>query len=208
MCQDLVLEPRLHGQLQTFLGLKLRFGTKRVTVFWAMCKVLGGKIQVVKQPPCLQRWGIVLWQRFHKTEVTQAWLVCVCIYVCVCVCVPARMPIQAQTHSSPQPLAPSYWVSHLLLLCKWWCAVTHSCPTPCDPVGYSIPVFHCLPEFVQIHVHWVADAIWPSHPLLPPSPFAFKFSQHQGLFQQVGSLHQVAKVSELQYQSFQWIFTL
>ena len=102
MCQDLVLEPRLHGQLQTFLGLKLRFGTERVIVFWAMCKVLRGKIQVVKQPPCLQRWGMVLWQHFHKTEVIQAWLLCVCIYVCVCVRPPAcpykHKPIPLHNH--------------------------------------------------------------------------------------------------------------
>ena len=45
------------------------------------------------------------------------------------------------------------------------------------------PVHHHLPEFAQTHVHWVGDAIQPSHPLLPPSPLAFNFSQHQGLFQ-------------------------
>ena len=41
-----------------------------------------------------------------------------------------------------------------------------------------------------------------------PSPPAFSLSQHQGLFQWVGSSHQVAKVLELQlqHQSFQWIF--
>ena len=46
----------------------------------------------------------------------------------------------------------------------------------------------------------------PSHPLSSPSPPAFNLSQHQGLFSWVGSLHQVAKVSEfqLQNQSFQW----
>ena len=51
------------------------------------------------------------------------------------------------------------------------------------------------------------DAIQPSHPLLSPSP-AFNPSQHQGLFQWVGSLHEVTKVLELQlqHQSFQWIF--
>ena len=48
-------------------------------------------------------------------------------------------------------------------------------------------------EFAQVHVHWVSDAIWPSHPLLPPSPFVFNLSQHQGLFQWVGSSHQVTK---------------
>ena len=44
------------------------------------------------------------------------------------------------------------------------------------------------------------DAIQPSHPLLSPSPPAVNPSQHQGLFQWVGSSHQVAKVLELQLQ--------
>ena len=67
---------------------------------------------------------------------------------------------------------------------------------------------HQLPEFTQTHVHWVGDAIQPSHPLLIPSPPAFDLSQHQGLFKWVSSSHQVAKVLEfqLQHQSFQWIF--
>ena len=62
------------------------------------------------------------------------------------------------------------------------------------------------PEFVQTHVHWVSNAIQPSHPLSSPSPPAFNLSQHQGLFKRVSSLHQVAKVLEfqLQHQSFQW----
>ena len=65
-------------------------------------------------------------------------------------------------------------------------------------------------EFTQIHVHWVSDAIQPSHPLSSPSPLTFSLSQHQGLFQWVCSSHQVAKVSEfqLQRQSFQWIFRI
>ena len=70
------------------------------------------------------------------------------------------------------------------------------------------PVLHHRPEFAQTHVNWVSDAIQPSHPLSSPSPPALNLSQHQGLFQWVGSSHQVAKVLELQlqYQSFQWIF--
>ena len=52
------------------------------------------------------------------------------------------------------------------------------------------PVPHHLPEFAQVHVHWVSDAIQPSHPLPPSSLFAFNLSQHQGLFQWVSSLHQ------------------
>ena len=70
----------------------------------------------------------------------------------------------------------------------------------------SFPVFQHLLELTQSHVHWVGDVIQPSHPLLSPSPPAFNLSQHQGLFQWVSSLHQVAKVLELQlqHQSFQW----
>ena len=76
------------------------------------------------------------------------------------------------------------------------------CSTP------GLPVHHQLPEFTQTHVHWVGDAIQPSHPLSPPSPPAFNLSQHQGLFKWVSSSHQVARVLEfqLQHQSFQWIF--
>ena len=86
-----------------------------------------------------------------------------------------------------------------------------SCLTLCNPMDCSTPGFpihHQLLEHTQTHVHRVADAIQPSHPLWSPSPPAFNLSQHQGLFQWVSSLHQVAKVFEfqLQYQSFQWIF--
>ena len=62
------------------------------------------------------------------------------------------------------------------------CSVSKSSPTLCDLMDFSMPVFpalHYLPEFVQIHVHWISDAIQPSHPLLPPSLFAFSLSQHQ-----------------------------
>ena len=72
----------------------------------------------------------------------------------------------------------------------------------------GLPVSHHILEFAQTHVHWVIDAIQPSHSLSSPSPPAFNLSWHQGLFQWVGSSHQVAKVLvlQLQYQSFQWIF--
>ena len=84
-----------------------------------------------------------------------------------------------------------------------------SCWTLCDLMDCSMPGFPVhqqLPELAQTHVHQVSDALQPSHPLLYPSPPAFKLSQHQGLFQWVGSSCQVAKVLELQHQSFQWIF--
>ena len=88
-------------------------------------------------------------------------------------------------------------------------SVIQLCPTLCDPIDCStpgLPVHHQLPEFIQTHVHWVGDAIEPSHPLSSPSHPTFNLSQHQGLFKWVSSLHQVAKVLELklQHQSFQW----
>ena len=74
----------------------------------------------------------------------------------------------------------------------------------CNTPGF--PVHHRLPEFTQIHVNQIGDAIQPSHPLSSPSPLAFNLSQHQSLFQWVSSLHQVAKVLEVQNQFFQWKF--
>ena len=81
----------------------------------------------------------------------------------------------------------------------------------CNPMDWSRPgflVLHQLLEFAQTHIHWIGDAIQPSHPLSSPSPPAFKLSQPKDLFQWVSSSHQVAKISEfqLQHQSFQWIF--
>ena len=65
-------------------------------------------------------------------------------------------------------------------------SVAQSCPTLCDPMNRStpgLPVHHQLPEFTQIHIHRVGDAIQPSHPLLSPSPPTPNPYQHQGLFQ-------------------------
>ena len=80
-------------------------------------------------------------------------------------------------------------------------SVTQSCPTLGDPMNQStpgLPVHHQLPEFTQTHVHWVSDAIQPSHALLSPSPPAPNPSQHQSLFQWVNSSHEVDKVLEFQ----------
>ena len=93
-----------------------------------------------------------------------------------------------------------------------------SCVWLCDLMNRNmpgLPVHHQLPESVWVdsrswwcptHVYWVGDAIQPSHPLSSPSAPAPNPSQHQGLFQWVNSLHQVAKVLafQLQHQSFQW----
>ena len=120
---------------------------------------------------------------------------CVCL---VCVCWPSLL------RSPPPPSQrKSRDCSH--------CLVTKSRLTVCSPRDCSrpgSPVLHYLLEFAQIHVHCVRDAIQPSYLLSPPSPFAFKLSQHQGLFQWVGSSHQVAEVLVLQLQllHFQRIF--
>ena len=87
--------------------------------------------------------------------------------------------------------------------------VTQLCLTLCHPMDRSmpdLPVHYQLPEFTQTRVHWVSNAIQPSHPLSSSSPPALNLSWHQGLFKWVSSSHHVAKVLEfqLQHQSFQW----
>ena len=88
-------------------------------------------------------------------------------------------------------------VSHIPALCN---------PRDCSTAGF--PIFPYILEFAQTHVHFVGDAIQPSHPLSPTSSPDLGIPQHQGLFQWVGSLYQAAEVLELQllHQSFWWIF--
>ena len=65
------------------------------------------------------------------------------------------------------------------------CSVAKSGLTLCDPMDCStpgFPILHYLPEFAQTYVHWVSDAIQPSHPLSPPSPPALSLSQYQIFF--------------------------
>ena len=88
------------------------------------------------------------------------------------------------------------------LACPQFSSVTQSCPTLWDPMDCStlgLPVHHQLLQFTQTHVHWVSDAIQPSHLLSCPSPPALNLSQHQGLFQWVNSSHQVAKGLEFSF---------
>ena len=104
-----------------------------------------------------------------------------------------------------------YVTYHQYLLLLWSlssCSVVSDSLWPMDCSMPGFPVFHYLLELAPTHVHWVDDVIQPSHPLLSPSPYALNLFHHPGLFQWVESLHQVAKVSELQlqHQSFQWIF--
>ena len=89
-----------------------------------------------------------------------------------------------------------YIFTHICICTYMWLcilifsSVAQSCPTLCDPMNQStpgLPVHHQLPELTQTYVHWVSDAIQPSHLLSSPSPPAPTPSQHQGIFQWVNS---------------------
>ena len=72
-------------------------------------------------------------------------------------------------------------ITHFLPLRQYvqFSSVTQLCPTLCNPMDCRMPgllVHHQLLEFTQTHVHWVSDAIQPSHPLSSPFPSAFNLS--------------------------------
>ena len=101
------------------------------------------------------------------------------------------------------------WTPHTYKLPQF-SSVTQLCPTLCNPMNCStpgFPVLHQLPEFTQTQVHLVGDAIQASHPIVLFSSYLQSFPAAES-FPIVSSLHQVAKVLELQLQpqSFQWIF--
>ena len=118
--------------------------------------------------------------------------------------------VQVHVHLTIHPLPPpspfslifssiTVFSSELALRIMWpkyqFSSVIQSCPTLCDPMDCSMPVFpvhHQLSEFAQTNVDLVGDVIRSSHPL-PPTPPAFNLSQHQGLFKWVSSSHQVAQ---------------
>ena len=85
-------------------------------------------------------------------------------------------------------------LSHMKNKLEWrfssvqFSSVTLSCPTLCEPMNCSMPVFpihHHLLEHTQTHVHWIDDPIQPSQLLSSPSPPAFNLSQHQGLLNEL-----------------------
>ena len=118
---------------------------------------------------------------------------------------------KASVHIRKNKQGPIY-ILYVTLLYVAISSVPQSCPTLCNSMDCSMPGFpvhHQRPEPTQTHVHWVSDAVQPSHPLLSPSPPALNLSQHQGIFQWVGSLIASGGQSmelQLQHQSFQWIF--
>ena len=87
---------------------------------------------------------------------TKTCMVCVCVCVCVCMCRESSVLFSS---------------------------VVQSCLTLCDPMECStpgLPVHQQLPDLTQSHVHWVSDAIQPSHPLSSLSPPAFIFPRIRG----------------------------
>ena len=103
-----------------------------------------------------------------------------------------------------------FYVRYFINIFYQFSSVAQLCPPLCDLMDCStpgFPVHHQLPELAQTPVHWVSDAIKPSHPLLSPFPPNFNLS-HQGLVYWVSSSYQVDKIVELQFQHqcFQWIY--
>ena len=100
-------------------------------------------------------------------------------------CIPPYLHFQLPSPRDNHYLAFGIYYSHAFIS-QSVSSVTQSCPTLWDPMDCSmpgLPVNHQLLEFTQTHVHWVGDAIQPSHPLSSHSPPAFHLSHHQGLFQ-------------------------
>ena len=166
------------------------------------------KIPWMKEPGRLQSVG--LWRVRHN------WATSLSLFIFIhwrrkWQPTPVFLPGESQGRGSLVGSVRHNW-SNLAAVCLFFSSVQSlSRVRLCDPMDCStpgLPVHHQLPEFTQTHVHWVSDAIQPSHPLSSPSPPALNLSQHQGLFQWVSSSHQVAKVLEfqLQHQFFQWIF--
>jgi len=84
----------------------------------------------------------------------------------------------------------SFWVPKDECSSVQFSSVAQLCLTLCNLMDCStlvLPVHHQPLEFTQTHVHWVSDAIQPSHPLSSPSPPTFSLSQHQALFKWVNS---------------------
>ena len=106
--------------------------------------------------------------------------------------IPEKRPPEA-TLKEPEKVIKITWDQIRGAEVVHFSSVTQSFPTLCDPMDCSmpgLPVLHQPLELAQTHVHWVGDAIQPSHPLSSPSPPAFNLSQHQGLFKWVPDAEQ------------------
>ena len=92
-----------------------------------------------------------------------------------------KAPLLIKTATCLEQMSKVFWswssVHFLIrLFVCFCCSVSQSCLTLCntmDCITPGFPVLHHLPELAQTHVHWVRDAIQPSHILWSPSPPAF-----------------------------------
>ena len=117
-----------------------------------------------------------------------------------------RQTLPLAPRGKPHFVVEAVTFRSVLLLLSLQVPSDSSRPRDHSTPGFPVPLH--LPEFTQVRIHCIGDAIQPSHPLLSPSPPAHSPSQQQGLFHWVSSSHQVARVLELQLlcQSFQWVF--
>ena len=138
---------------------------------------------------CVYRWSSTVFQFFFK----KIWRGNICGKRVVPFLLSGRKRRGNAAGDSDGVVAVILSLSHVWLFAIPWTAAHQ-----------ASPVLLHLPKCTQTHVHWVTDAIQPSHPLSSPFPPAFNLSQHQGM----SSSNQVAKVLELQpqHQSFQWKF--
>ena len=89
--------------------------------------------------------------------------------------------------SGPSFIVVVQLLSHIWLFATPWTAACQGL------LSYTIS--WSLLRFMSIELVMLSNHL--SHPLLPPSPFAFNLCHHQSVFQWIGSLHQVPK-----YRSF------
>ena len=97
--------------------------------------------------------------------------------------------VHARAHTGAYSLSPSPTLVFVTQSSS--SSVAKSCLTLCNPLNHSTPGFtvhHQLPESTQTHVHWVGDAIQPSHPLSSPSPPALNLSSIR-VFSNESALH-------------------
>ena len=154
----------------------LRQGNRGRTGDMVWCQLQGGNAALLRW-----RWSSLGSQRMSRLitkrsvfTVTWSW-----VFVCFLTC----FFFSLKNHIRPRKEGINSFVGLRLRPGKFgqFSSVTQSCPTICNSVDCStpgLPVHHKLPEFTQTHVHWVDDAIWPSHPLPSPSPPAPNPSQH------------------------------
>ena len=141
---------------------------------------------------CLLCKSSIKWQHYYVS--TGSVLTCPALQR---QCVTVQWKTDSKGKKSPLVMYLPIWIVN-----KIFRSIVQSCPT-LQPHGLQQPKLLCpspTPGVYSNSVHWVSDAIQPSHPLLGFSVPTLNLSQHQGLFKWVSSSHQMAKILELQLQ--------